>query len=178
MKLTSFKRARAYIGRPGIALLALMGCGCAAMIWDDTPHFKVMPNPLAHLEMTYQPAPGPGGPTNDMPIWVSIRANGMADCRIGRSSRVADSFWADAKSSPDWSSYHEDQRILPQEEIIAFLQRAVDLGVFDKQPKKPKKMPSGVSLVAIHADINSRKADIISADPEYLNLIRDILQSF
>jgi hypothetical protein len=175
MKLPSFKRAYAHIGKPVIALLSLLGCGCAAMIWDDTPRFTVIPNPLAHLEMTYQPAAGPGGATNDMPIWVSIRANGMADCRIGRSKRVADSFWTDAKNSPDWASYHEDQRILPQEEIIAFLQRAVDLGVFEKQPKK---LPPGVSLVAIHADINSRKADIISANPEYLNLIRDILQSF
>lgn len=145
------------------------------MIWDDTPRFTVLPNPLSYLEMTYQPVPGPGSSTNDSPIWVSIRGNGMADCRIGHSRRVADPFWTEAKNSPNWSNYYEDQRILPPEEIRVFLQRAVDLGVFEKQPKK---LPPGLSLIAIHADINNRRADILSTNPDYLNLIRDILQAF
>lgn len=156
-----------------LSMLVALAGGCSTLY---EVRFPVDPSVTDQAYLTYH-AVTLNGETAPVVTRLDVSGSGHLLLKRGRSERVQNSYWREPYGE-NWRDIQSDQLVLTRDETTACFQALVDAGFLDRRRGPPPLLQAGSPYLSIVAIIDGRKGYIVTSDPVYLSVFRDLLARF
>ncbi|MFU8780040.1 MAG: hypothetical protein ACNA71_03335 [Kiritimatiellia bacterium] len=105
---------------------------------------------------------------------LELTGSGHLQLTAGRSERVRTGFWQEP-NSPDWGDRRVDAVFLPATKTLAYFQAFVNAGALNKPLRGNTEQEPELAILIV---IGNRKNLLLTADPVFRELFRELLREF